>query len=552
MRAGRYLHPCLSTRVEVYQVALLSTCSTEHIRVGAAFWTYERLKGQTFPQMERKLSRLGQRFALKKTPEETLDVFVLEKLLQTLPTPAATYVRRTKPAVAFHADEEEEFPFTQWEDDLFLNQRSPPGEPWTQITHENLQRAQQQDESLKPLQQEAQRDEDSQYFIEEGLLYAHDTSDMGEDVSLIVVPDGLRRKQWETAHSAPMAGHLGKKKTVRKLTTHFWWPDLSKDVADWCRQCPARQRGNNSKRARAPLMPLPVIDQPWKRVAVDIVGPLERSHAGNKYILMIMDFSTRYPEAVPLKKTDARTVADALCQTFSRFGVPSELLSDRGSLSKVVAALLNMLKVVHIKTSAYHPQSNGMLERFHGTLKAMIHKTCPEPKDWDKWLPYLLFSFREAPHTATGFSPFELLFGRDVRGPLAIVKEQWQSKQQHPQSIIDFVQTTQQRLRHMAELARENDNRSKKASNGPKLAARWHGPYQIVERVSPVSYKLQILNRRKQIRQFHRNMLKRWVAPAVHCSGGWCGGDRHRPVATGSTGHRHYTAPNVDHWMPAR
>ena len=126
-----------------------------------------------------------------------------------------------------------------------------------------------------------------------------------------------------------------------------------------------------------------------------------------------------------------------------------------------------------------------------------------------------------------------------MRGPLAIVKEQWQSKQQHPQSIIDFVQTTQQRLRDMAELARENDHRSKKASktwydhgarddplqvgeevlvllpeNGPKLAARWHGPYQIVERVSPVSYKLRIPNRRKQIRQFHRNMLKRWVAPA--------------------------------------
>ena len=83
--------------------ALLSTCSTEHIRVGAAFWTYERQKGQTFLQMERKLTRLGQRFALKKTPEETLDAFVMEKLLQSLPTPAATYVRRTKPETAAHA-----------------------------------------------------------------------------------------------------------------------------------------------------------------------------------------------------------------------------------------------------------------------------------------------------------------------------------------------------------------------------------------------------------------------------------------------------------------
>ena len=87
-----------------------------------------------------------------------------------------------------------------------------------------------------------------------------------------------------------------------------------------------------------------------------------------------MDFATRYPEAVPLRKIDADTVADALCQTFSRFGLPDELLSDRGSnfLSKVLTALLNMLKIAHLKTSPYHPQSNGMLERFHGTLKAML------------------------------------------------------------------------------------------------------------------------------------------------------------------------------------
>ena len=356
-------------------------------------------------------------------------------------------------------DAEDDWPFTTWDDDVFLNHTPPSGEPWTQITRDDLQQKQEQDDSLKPLLQEAQRYGDSQYFIEDGVLYTHGFSDLGEDRPLVVVPEQLRKKLWETAHTTPMAGHLGKKKTVTKLTTHFWWPGLCRDVTIWCRECAACQRGNSNKRARAPLMPLPVIDQPWQRVAIDIVGPLERSRTGNKYILTIMDFATRYPEAVPLRKIDARTVADALCQTFTRFGVPCELLSDRGSnfLSKVVAALLDMLKVVHVKTSPYHPQSNGMLERFHGTLKSMIQKTCPEPKDWDQWLPYLLFAYREAPHTATGFSPFELLFGREVRGPLAVVEEQWEGKQKLPQSVVDFVQTTQQRLRDMAELAKEKD-----------------------------------------------------------------------------------------------
>ena len=116
--------------------------------------------------------------------------------------------------------------------------------------------------------------------------------------------------------------------------------------------------------------------------------------------------------------------------SLSGMGIPAEVLSDRGAnfLSSVMKTLFQMLGVAHIKTSPYHPQTDGMLERFHGTLKAMLRKTCPVAKYWDQWLPYLCFAFRDAPHSATGFSPFELLFGRDVQGPLILVKEQWESR----------------------------------------------------------------------------------------------------------------------------
>ena len=88
-----------------------------------------------------------------------------------------------------------------------------------------------------------------------------------------------------------------------------------------------------------------------------------------------------------------------------------------------------MLGIHHIKTSPYHPQTDGMVEKFNGTLKNMIKKTTDDPKDWDKLLPYLLFAYREAPHATLGFSPFELLYGRDVRGPLDVMKEQRVSHQ---------------------------------------------------------------------------------------------------------------------------
>jgi len=188
------------------------------------------------------------------------------------------------------------------------------------------------------------------------------------------------------------------------------------DVAELCRSCPECQKGAKRNRTKAPLIPLPLIDEPFRRVAMDIDGPLQRTKMGNKYILTLMDFATHYPEAIPLKKTDTWTVAEALCDVFSRLGIPEEMLSDQGSnfMSGVMAAMFDLLKVKHIKTSPYHPQTDGMLERFHGTLKSMLRKTGPGAKDWDAWLPYVCFAYRDAPHAATGFSPFELMFGRQV------------------------------------------------------------------------------------------------------------------------------------------
>ena len=252
-----------------------------------------------------------------------------------------------------------------------------------------------------------------------------------------------------------------------------------------------------------------------------------------------MDFATRYPEAIPLKKIDTRTVAEALCQVFSRLGIPEEMLSDQGSnfMSSVMAAVFDLLKIKHIRTSPYHPQTDGMLEHFHATLKAMLRKTCPEAKDWDTC--YICFAYRDVPHSATGFSPFELLYGRHVRGPLTIVREQWTGKSSTPQSVVSFVLCLQERLLKMAALAREQESRAKKQSKHwydkkarkrsfevgsqvlvlipdetDNLTAQWHGPYTILEKVSPVSYRIETPERRKKVRQFHINMLKEWTTPA--------------------------------------
>ena len=131
-------------------------------------------------------------------------------------------------------------------------------------------------------------------------------------------------------------------------------------------------------------MPLPTVEEHLRRLAMDIVGPLRKTKRGHKFILTIMDFATRYPEAIPLRRIHAATVAEALCGVFTRLGIPEEISSDHGSnfMSELLSKVMELLQIHHLKTSPYHPQTDGMLERFHGTLKGMMRKTCRQRNEW--------------------------------------------------------------------------------------------------------------------------------------------------------------------------
>ena len=173
------------------------------------------------------------------------------------------------------------------------------------------------------------------------------------------------------------------------------------------------------------------MDEPFKHIAMDIVGPLPRSSSGKKFILVICDYATRYPEAVALRSIDTNTVAEELVKFFARVGIPEEILTDQGTniTSQLLQELYRLLHIKPIRTTPYHPQADGLVERFNHTLKSILRKTaCEEGKNWDELLPYLLFVYREVPQASTGFSPFELLYGCAVRGPLDVLKETWEFK----------------------------------------------------------------------------------------------------------------------------
>ena len=197
--------------------------------------------------------------------------------------------------------------------------------------------------------------------------------------------------------------------------SHFWWPTLRKDVSEYCRSCHTCQAVGkpNQKIPAAPLKTIPDFDEPFSRVIVDCVGPLPKTKSGNQYLLTIMCASTRFPEAIPLRNIKAKTIVKALTKFFTLVGLPKSIQSDQGSnlTSGLFQEVMYELGIEqYITSSAYHPESQGAIERFHQTLKNMIKTYCLDfEKDWDEGVHLLLFAAREAVQETLGFSPFELV-----------------------------------------------------------------------------------------------------------------------------------------------
>uniref|UniRef100_A0A9J7XPR1 Gypsy retrotransposon integrase-like protein 1 n=1 Tax=Cyprinus carpio carpio TaxID=630221 RepID=A0A9J7XPR1_CYPCA len=268
------------------------------------------------------------------------------------------------------------------------------------------------------------------FVVQNGLLYWCRAA-KGEEKTLLVVPRSKVQTVLELAHAHPMAGHLGAQNTAQRIRDRFHWPGLEGDVKRYCQACPTCQRTSPHTPPPSPLIPLPIIEVPFERIGMDLVGPLPKSARGHEHILVIMDYATRYPEAIPLRKATAKNIAQELFLLSSRVGLPAEILTDQGTpfMSRIMADLCKLLKVRQIRTSVYHPQTDGLVERFNKTLKQMLRRVVAEDqRDWDQMIPYVLFGIREVPQASTGFTPFELLFGRQPRGLLDVAREAWEQQ----------------------------------------------------------------------------------------------------------------------------
>nr|XP_045603076.1 uncharacterized protein LOC123761177 [Procambarus clarkii] len=288
---------------------------------------------------------------------------------------------------------------------------------------------------------------------------------------------------------------------------------------------------------KAPLCPIPSIGEPFEHLILDIVGPLPPSTSGVQYLLTILVRVSRYPEAIPLKTITAKVLVKHLLWFVSRYGLPKTIQTDQGSnfMSHLFRQQIADLGIQQITSSAYHPESQGALEHFHQTLKGMLRKFCYDRQSkWVENLPYLLLAVRSVPNESLGISPFEMIYGHSVRGPLEVARDHWLDKETN-EDAVDWLSTNKGRLFSAWEMATRTLESTQKTTKSRydkrtkqrdflvgdlvlvctptvtgSLSARFVGPYQVLKKVTNHNYLLNTPDRRKKETLVHVNMIKKY------------------------------------------
>jgi hypothetical protein len=359
----------------------------------------------------------------------------------------------------------------------------------------------------------------------------------------LVVPSELQVSIIARHHDDAFGGHLSFKKIFPTIEKKYFWFWMRRDIRKYVTACIDCQLGKSATLAKSGLLEPIEVAEPFQKVCMDYLGPLPSTGRGNKYLLVLVDMLTKWPEAYALPDRKATTVARVIATEFiPRYGAVQELLSDNGPefRSELIQEISNTFNIHKVFSSAYHPQSQGITENMNKNLLHMVKLYINEDQnDWDIYVNFILFAYRSAMHSSTFFSPFYLVYGRDPLLPSEInyglrfprVKNIKEHKDLLDQRLSRAYEIVRQNLKQQQLVQKEHFDKHRRVVEYPvgtyvwlyvpatkpghklKLSKLWHGPYIVVGKRTDNTVLIQTLQKDGRKQFVHVERLKLFTDP---------------------------------------
>lgn len=320
-------------------------------------------------------------------------------------------------------------------------------------------------------------------------------------------------------HDDPTAGHLGFAKTYFRVRSNYFWNGMYRTINKYIRTCHQCQlHKTRTIQSSGPLHSITPPHRPFQTIGIDFLGPFPSSTNNNRWIIVAVDYLTRYAETACVPTATAQEVATFfLHNILLRHGAPQVIISDRGTpfIAKLLDDLLRLANTTHRLTSAYHPQTNGLTERLNRTLSEMMSMYVAENHtNWDAIVPYVTFAYNTARQSTTGFSPYYLLFAREPLTTLdTILPSVYEPHTSYPSEVICRAEDArqlarfqtlrsqqQQQLRYAQTHGEASYNVGdevllatplRKPGKCEKLLQKYTGPFRILRCLSPTNYEVE-------------------------------------------------------------
>ena len=333
-----------------------------------------------------------------------------------------------------------------------------------------------------------------------------------DPVFRLYIPCQLRKNVLAQYHDDN--GHMGVEKTFHSIKQKYFWPCLLKEITEFVSKCiPCQTRNLTKKQPHMQECDMPPF--PFAKLALDISGPYPKTSSGNQYIVTFIDMYSGWPEAFAVPNKKAETVAHLLIdEIFPRFGAPLQLLTDNGpeNINKIMKTTLESLNVHHITTSFYHPQSNGKVERMHRTMHNILAKKVgSNAQSWDLYINQMLAAIRFHVSESTNFSPFYLLYNREVILPLDNIlrpRRLYYGDEHHDIALQEMHRSFTLVRSNLKKARKQAMDRSRSKTKDvefevgdlvfyknhqrkSKLDIHWKPNYVVIEKTGPVSYRIR-------------------------------------------------------------